>query len=270
MKKKNRGKKNREAMPKAKRKINKLALAYLVLAVLCFCYFLAIRFVIGFGSNFYFIWFAAALFFGGCAMCVWFHLWKRLVPKWLRIAIVSAIAIGASLFLITEGIIFSGFFQKGVQNADYAIVLGAQWKWNGPSLVLKKRLDAANIYLQNNPNTKVIVSGGQGFNEPISEAEGMKQYLINAGIEEDRIITEALSTSTSENLKYSSSLLDIEQSQVVIITSDFHVFRGCAIARKCGYKKVTGLAAPSVYTMLPNNLLREFMGVWKDWLTGNM
>ena len=81
------------------------------------------------------------------------------------------------LLLILEGMIFGQFGAKAEAGADYVIILGAQWKTTGPSYVLQKRLDKAIEYLNANPETKVIVSGGQGYNEPVSEAEGMKGYL---------------------------------------------------------------------------------------------
>lgn len=163
-----------------------------------------------------------------------------------------------------------GFGATPSPGADYCIILGAQWKESGPSYVLQKRLDAALDYLNRNEGTMVIVSGGQGGNEPISEAEGMKEYLMNAGIAEERIITEDTSTTTNENLINSSEFLDKENDRVVLVTNNFHVFRACSIARKQGYKHLEGLAAGSYPAMLPNNLLREFLGVIKDSFVGNL
>ncbi|MCI9142979.1 MAG: YdcF family protein, partial [Lachnospiraceae bacterium] len=56
----------------------------------------------------------------------------------------------------------------------------------------------------------------------------------------------------------------------VIVTNNFHMFRALGIARKQGYANVEGLAAGSVLGMGPNNLLREFLGVVKDFLVGNL
>lgn len=83
---------------------------------------------------------------------------------------------------------------------DYIIVLGAQVKESGPSVVLRYRLDRAVSYLKENDNTLVIVSGGKGINEPATEASVMKEYLINEGINEERIIIEDKSNTTKENL----------------------------------------------------------------------
>ena len=135
---------------------------------------------------------------------------------------------------------------------------------------MQKRLDKALEYLAENPDTVVIVSGGQGSNEVISEAEGMKKYLVEAGIQPDRILMEDQSVNTSENLKFSKELLDSVDSTVVVVTNDFHVFRSVRIARKNGYHAVEGLSAGSYPLMLPNNLVREFFGVLKDFFMKNM
>ena len=178
--------------------------------------------------------------------------------------------LGLIFFTTIEGMICSRFSSEAAQGADYMIVLGAQWKPQGPSYVLQKRLDTAIDYLQENPDTQVIVSGGQGSNEPISEAQGMCEYLIKAGISEERIIIEDKSTNTYENLLFSGELLDKANSSIVLVTSNFHVFRVEQIAKRQGYMHAEGLAAPSHPAMVPNNMMREFFGVMKDWWIGNM
>ena len=97
----------------------------------------------------------------------------------------------------------------------------------------------------------------------------MRQYLLTAGIEDERILVEDKSTNTVENLTFSGGLLDKENSRVVIVTNNFHVFRALKIAEKQGYH-AEGLAASSVTWMVPNNMLREFFGVLKDFVVGNM
>ena len=115
------------------------------------------------------------------------------LPFWVKAAAAGAGALAVILFAVVEGCIVSRFTAGPPAGADYCIVLGAQLKDHGPSDVLRRRLDAAAEYLRQNPDTKCIVSGGQGGNEPMSEAEGMRHYLVAAGIEEERIIQEAVS-----------------------------------------------------------------------------
>ena len=73
-----------------------------------------------------------------------------------------------------------------------------------------------------------------------------------------------------ENLKFSSEYVDEQEAMVVLVTNNFHVFRAERIAMKNGYEKVYGLAADSFPYMVPNNMLREFFGVVKDFFAGNM
>ena len=97
----------------------------------------------------------------------------------------------------------------------------------------------------------------------------MKQYLMEHGIEEDRIFEEDRSVNTTQNLQYSAKYLDLKKDRVVIVTNNFHMYRALKIAEKQGYQ-ASGLAATSVKAMIPNNMLREFFGVVKDFLAGNL
>lgn len=241
-----------------------------VLALLCLGYCLTIYFFMGYGSRFFLIWGVMALGFGILSVLFAHPGWRERIPKIIKIGFWTCIVVGVVLLCIVEGLIFSRFGEQAQPGADYMIVLGAQWKSHGPSYVLQKRLDAAVEYLRMNPDTVVIVSGGQGSNEPMAEAAGMAVYLENAGIDPERIVQEGRSTNTSENLEFSAVFLDKAQDSVVIVTNNFHVYRALGIARKKGYAKVEGLSAGSYPAMLPNNLLREFFGVVKDVCAGNM
>ena len=136
--------------------------------------------------------------------------------------------------------------------------------------MLRRRLDKAIDYLEQNPDTSVIVSGGQGGNESIPEAVGMREYLIEAGIGEERIFVEDQSSSTYQNLVFSAEFLDRENDRVVVVTNNFHIFRALSIAKKQGYLNVEGLSASTPLGSEPNNLLREFIGVVKDFFVGNL
>lgn len=245
-------------------------LVFAILAVLCLVYCLAIGLFMGYGTRFFLVWGILAVVCGGIALLLYHREWLDRIPLWLRTVVVVCFVAGVLLFVTIEGLILSRFGATAQPSADYMIILGAQWKQSGPSLVLRKRLDTALIYLNENPDTYVIVSGGQGANEPVSEAEGMKGYLMEAGIAEERILLEKVSSNTNENLQYSSIFLEKEQDRVVVVTNNFHMFRAERIARKQGYSKVEGLAAPSHMGMLMNNLLREFLGVMKDFAVGNL
>lgn len=251
---------------KRKKKMN----LYMILGFLCLAYFIVIILFAGTGSNFYLIWggLAAGLLVLGFSK--YMGLLERRIPVLVRRGTFICALLGTALFIVVEAFIISGFFKTGEPGLDYIIVLGAQVREEGPSRVLKMRLDKAYEYLAANEETIVIVSGGQGANEPETEAACMKDYLVSEGIAADRILMEDKSTDTNENLSFSWKLIEGEEKSVGIVSNNFHVFRAVKIAQKLGYHKVDGIAAPAYMALQPNNMLREFFGVMKDFLVGNM
>lgn len=226
--------------------------------------------VLGYGTYFFLIWGVM----GACSLLLAFLLRSgrimNAIPPWIKGVFWAFFFIGLLLFGAVEARILSQYNAQAAPSADYVIILGAQWRSTGPSEVLRRRLDKAIDYLEQNPDTSVIVSGGQGGNESIPEAVGMREYLIEAGIGEERILVEDQSSSTYQNLVLSAEFLDRENDRVVVVTNNFHMFRALAIAKKQGYLNVEGLAASSSPWVVPNNLLREFMGVVKDFFVGNL
>lgn len=221
------------------------------------------------GSRFYLVWAAGGVFLLVLAYLLHSGLWDR-IPVTLRRIFGAAVLAGAVLFVIVECCIISRFHDRGRENLDYIIVLGAQMKPAGPSAVLKFRLDAAYDYLTENADTICILSGGQGSNEPCSEAEGMYRYLTDRGIAPERLMMEDRSTDTSENIAYSMALIGRRDVSVGIVTNNFHVFRGVRLAKAAGFTDVCGISARSnVYFQL-NNMVREFFGIMKDLVCGNL
>lgn len=233
-------------------------------------YFLCVAFFVGHGTNFYFIWLILAVVVMTFAILLKRGFFITHFPLWIRRTFVILLCMGMMIFGIVEGFIISGFSMKGQPGADYVIVLGAQMKADGPSKALQYRLDEAIRYLNENPSSKVIVSGGQGSDEHISEAQGMYEYLVEKGIEKDRIIKEDKSVNTTQNLAFSAEYLDRERDSVAVVTNNFHVFRAVKIAEKAGYQNVCGIAAKGEPFLQINNMMREFFGVMKDFLFGNM
>lgn len=242
----------------------------MLLGILCLIYCMAIGFVMGYGTKFFLVWGVLGVLLIALGTVFRKYSWTDELPRWLKVTIGGVGIVCALIFLLVEGMILSQFWAKPPSGADYCLILGAQLKPNGPSDVLARRLNAAISYLEDNPQTQVIVSGGQGPDEPVSEAQGMFDYLTAAGIDPERIKMEAQSGNTYSNISNTKNLIDIEQNSVVIVTNNFHIFRSLGIAKKQGYQKIYGLAASSNPGILPNNLLREFFGVIKDMLVGNL
>ena len=241
---------------------------FLVLALLFALYGFAI-FSIHSGSRFYLVWFGLCGLSALLAVFTKFGLFGKISMP-VRIIALSILGICLLVFLYTQVRIMTHFRDTAPDNLDYVIVLGAQMRPDGPSVVLRYRLDNAYEYLKNNPDTVCIVSGGKGPNETEPEAYGMRDYLISKGIDASKIITEDKSGNTIQNILYSKELMSSPDASVGIVTNNFHVYRGTALAKKQGLTNVHGISARSSYGYLPNNMLREFVGILKDSLLGNM
>lgn len=237
---------------------------YIGLAILSLIYSVAV-FMVGSGTFSFIMWIAAALFFGFLFLMEFNNRWQK-VPATLRRGFRLMVTLGLTIFIICQGCILTQFFSKGTSNVDYIIVLGAQMRDWGPSVVYKYRLDAAIEYLNSNPNTIVVVTGGQGSNESISEGEGGKIYLVDHGISEDRIVVEDKSVDTKQNVENALALIDgyDDSLKIAIVTNNFHLFRGTYIAQRLTNAEISGIAAYTEYQFLPNNMVRETFGILKD------
>lgn len=239
----------------------------IILSLLSILYGLLIL-QVGSGTGFWIIWEMIGVFF-----CVWAILLQKNFfgsHRKLKITFHSMVIVALAVITILCGMIVGEFKSKGHQNLDYIIVLGAQVRESGPSVVLQYRLDAAIEYLNENPDTICIVSGGQGANEPFSEAEGMAKYLLENGIDVNRILLEDESRNTVQNIQNSKALMGESYNGAGIITNNFHVFRALQIAKTQGLKSVSGIAADSNALYLPNNILRECCGILKDWFMNHI
>lgn len=244
-----------------------LHMIWMIVGILCVLYCLALAITGGTGTWFFLIWGIM-----GIAFILWGifrgRIW-HVMPHWLHITAGTLFLLMLAVFLFTEGCIISGFSKNTDKELDYIVVLGAQLKTTGPSRVLQYRLDTAYEYLTAHPDTKAIVSGGQGSNEPASEAQGMYDYLVKRGIEPGRIVLEDKSVNTEQNIRFSKEFLQADADKVGIVSNNFHVFRAVKLAKAAGYRNVVGIAAPATAFYLPNNMLREFFGVVKDFLMGH-
>ena len=138
------------------------------------------------------------------------------------------------------------------------------------TLALLERTRRALQYLEENPGTRAVLSGGKGDGENISEAEAMYRYLTEHGIEEERLIREDRSTNTKENLDFSLKLIGSTEVSIGVVTNNFHVFRGVLIGKKCGCRDI--YPVPSKYRSwrLLIYIPREILAILKDKIVGNL
>lgn len=171
--------------------------------------------------------------------------------------------------LVIISIFFIAFFTtliKIISNSrlsatdeDIVIILGCRVKGKKPSKALYSRCLYASKFLKANPNAKAILSGGQGKDEQISEAECMYGILTSLGIDESRLIKEEKSTSTYENLLFSKEFTDT--NRIAIATSEYHIYRAKLIAKELGFS-ASAIPAKSIPVLRVSYFTREVFGVW--------
>ena len=148
----------------------------IIAAIICVIYGVIVC-VNGSGTGFYIVWLFLAGAFLVLAWLIHSGTWMRL-PQALRCVVLVLVGIGLAAFVFVEGLIVSHMAETTDADLDYVIVLGAQVREDGPSVVLRYRLDRTFEYLETHPDTICILSGGQGSNEPFSEAEGMVRLSL--------------------------------------------------------------------------------------------
>lgn len=196
---------------------------------------------------------------------------KSKLARFIAFLVSLAYLLFALLFAATTGLILINSAEPD-DGADALIVLGAGVHGNYPTLTLKYRLDAAADYLEANPDTVAVVSGGQGQDEARSEAAVMRDYLVSHGIDEDRVLVEDESQSTAENFRFSKRIIDEklgEDASVVFVTTRFHVFRAERVAKRAGVD-AEGIPAKGVWYITPNDYLRECAAIVVYFLTGEI
>ena len=167
---------------------------------------------------------------------------------------------------ITEGIIIKASFGQPDVHCDYMVVLGAKVREDGPSVSLWDRIYAARDYMLEHPDVIAVVSGGQGPDEPMSEARCMFEKLVELGIDPDRIWMEDKATSTWENLNYSLNLIEAETGirpeRIGLLSREYHMFRASLFADACQVESVGIPAKTSRVFQGINHFMREVAGVW--------
>ncbi|ODA42331.1 YdcF family protein [Desulfosporosinus sp. BG] len=191
----------------------------------------------------------------------------------IRQCVISLVLIGLISFLVVEGAIIRDSRPDPVVEVNYLIILGAGLNGEQLSWTLWERMQKGLEFLERYPQVQVVLSGGQGPGEKISEAEGMRRFLLDHGISDERILKEDQSTSTMENFRFSKEILIRQPNfqnleRVAVITNDFHLFRSKMLAQRNGLNPV-GIPSPTPWYIVPNVYLREYFAVVKslifDW-----
>lgn len=188
-------------------------------------------------------------------------LWEKPAGR-AAVSVIGAVS-GVCVLL---ALVISGFMIKEMNDKPKCettiIVLGCQVKESGPSLMLLRRLNTAYSYLVENEDINVIVSGGQGADEPCSEASCMYDYLVSTGISPDRIYIEDKSANTEENIVFSKELIEREGlcPEITIVTDGFHQLRADMFAKEQGIRAYN-ISAPTALWLVPTYWVREWFGI---------
>ena len=197
----------------------------------------------------------------------------------IRDALIRAVI--SSAFVYFECLLFSAMYctqyaakHEPKYNQDFIMILGCKVGRDGKPLpLLRGRIDRAlefyNKQLEaTGKQACFIPSGGKGSDEVISEAECMKNYLVEKGVDESTIYPETESATTLENMKFSKRIADEHKKNANILfsTTNYHVFRSGMFSAKAGMK-ADGIGAKTKWYFWPNAQMREFIGLlaseWK-------
>lgn len=191
---------------------------------------------------------------------------KNLSTITISIVILIALIAMYVIFTFSALFIYSQLYRllPKNKNCDFIIVHGAGLL-NGETVspLLAGRLNKGiEVFESSGRKAKIIVSGGQGGDENISEAEAMKNYLLGKGISEHDIIMEDKSTTTLENMMFSKKIMDqmMSQYRVIFVTNDYHVFRTGTYAKQVGLK-ADGVGCKTAFYYWPNAFIREYIAI---------
>lgn len=263
-------------------------------ALACMIYYAVIAVYSGSSTSFALFWpFSAAfLIFLAIGLHV-YHRKQDQIPVWVPVSVGTAVAACAIIFMITEICIGWGAFTARAQAADYVIVLGAKVQGTYPSNSLRARMDRALEYSMEHPNTILVLSGGKGEGEDISEARIMFDYLLERGVPARNMLIEDQSSNTAENITFSRKVIERQEYykaqaaqahlrekyrarsegdeiRVGVLTSNYHVFRAKAIAKKQGIWNPVGIASSGDPVLAVHMWIREGFAVLKDKFMGRM
>lgn len=184
----------------------------------------------------------------------------------LQWTLTSVLILGVLVCSVTGIMIFKSSQGSAGASCPYIVVLGAKVENAGPSPSLQERIAAAYEYLTAHPDTIAIVSGGQGNDEPISEAQCMYDCLVALGIEPERIIKEEQATSTWGNLSYSLDIVEqltgSRPDTIGVVSSEYHLFRTSLQAKAHGLEVLGIPARTGSFDRWLHYFLREICGVW--------
>lgn len=196
------------------------------------------------------------------------NMWERNAGKAVLIVSGSILIFVVLLAALETGWMIHAANRRPAADADVTlVVLGCRVYGSTPSIMLKERIDAAYANLKEHPERKCVLSGGQGSDEDLSEAECMYRELVFRGIEKERLFLEDQSTSTRENILFSKEVIEENglSTDIAIVTNEFHEYRAAGIAQE---QELECAAVPARTRLLlfPTFYVRELYGILQMWI----
>lgn len=186
--------------------------------------------------------------------------------KGIRRVLFACVCAAVLAVIVLEALMLSALLVPRPEDApDCVLVLGCGIFPDGRlTLSLQSRLDTAYDALLVYPDALCIVSGGQGDNEPIPEAQAMRDYLLARGVEEQRILMEPHSRNTAQNMRYSADIMHRHGLiTAVVVTNDYHIYRALVTAERCGVEAF-GIGAPTNWRIWLAVRIREYAAIVKE------
>ena len=172
----------------------------------------------------------------------------------LRIAVTAA----SVLVLLLAGRVLAGCVNDTAKPAENVLVLGMALEDGKPTKDLINRVQTAKEYLNENPDARLILTGGNPDEEGRTEAAVMRDLLRERGVSEDRMMLEDQAATTRENFLISAKMID-PNGEVVLISSDYHMERAVRMAKEAGFAHVLRRPAPSDPARFVSNVMWEVM-----------
>lgn len=193
---------------------------------------------------------------------------KRYINKYILIIFILCLV---SILALMMFLGFYGRIDSTKYDDEAIIILGCGIRGDKVSHSLQMRLDKGIEYYNKKNQVLIVVSGGQGPKEDITEAKAMKNYLVRHNIPAKSIIMEQQATSTYENMVYSKSLLDKifdTEYSITYITNGYHSFRAGLIANNVGLE-AKRMSAPISYWLTLPAYTRECLALAKYLIMGS-
>ncbi|MFJ6698883.1 YdcF family protein [Streptomyces sp. NPDC091272] len=187
------------------------------------------------------------------------------------VTVVAVLVVGYVSFLFSCFLLYSllyGWFRPRGR-LDFVVVLGSGLVRDKVPPLLASRLSKgravyeAQVAAGGDPT--MVTSGGQGPDEDRPEAQAMAEFLIEAGVPQDRILQESKSGTTEENLAFSGALMrEVDPGyRCVVVTNNYHAFRAAVTARRTGINGQV-IGSPTARYFWPSAVIREFVAVFMD------